>query len=98
MLSDAQLRLIELDKKKTEVKKFFEDYQEAIADVVKEQKLGSFFQDSEGVVYTTVIPEGKFVYFDKLAINRTRRLSQDEKRGDLSMTAAREAGFVVEGK
>ena len=98
MLTDSQRQLIKLDKKKLEVKEFFDQYTEALQAVVEEHGLGGFFQDEEGTVYTTVIPEGKFMYFDKLACHRTRRLSADEKKGDLSLTKAREAGFLVEGK
>ena len=98
MLTDAQKRLVELDKKKTEVKAFFDEYNEALAAVIEEKGLESFFQDSEGTVYTVVKAAGRYVYFDEFACQRTRRLSADEKRGDLSLTKAREAGFLVEGK
>lgn len=96
MLTDNQKRLIELDKKKTEVKKFFDEYAEAVLAVVTESGIGTYFQDDEGTVYKTYVPEGKFVHFEKFGVQRTRR--QDEKRGDLSLKEAREAGFTVEGK
>lgn len=87
-------RFIELDKKKAEVKKFFDEYKEAVEEVVKEIGLGGHFQDPEGTVYVTAIPEGKFVSFDKFTIKRTRR--EGERAGDLSLKAARELGYEVE--
>jgi len=87
-------RFIELDKKKAEVKKFFDEYKAAVEAVVAEIKVGGHFQDGEGTVYQTIIPEGRFVSFDKFSIARTRR--EGEKRGDLSLTKARELGYEVE--
>lgn len=55
--------------------------------------INGYFQDEEGTVYKLVIPNGKFVYFDKLGYERTRR--PGEKRGDLSMKEAQEAGFIL---
>ena len=96
MLTPAVRRFIELDKKKAEVKKFFEEYSEAVAAVVEEVGVGGHFQDEDGTVYQAAIPEGRFVAFDKFTIQRTRR--EGETRGDLSMKAARELGYEVEGK
>src|SRR5690606_34890060 len=54
--------------------------------------LGKFVQDPETkVVYKVVRPEGRFVKFKDIDYIRTRK-SVDEK-GDLSMSAAMEAGF-----
>lgn len=93
-LTPAIQRFIELEKKKEEVKKYFEELNTALEEVVKEIGVGSYFQDAHGTVYKTVIPEGKFVYFERFGINRTRR--PGEKRGDLSIKEAKEAGFQVE--
>jgi hypothetical protein len=95
-LTDKQRRFVALDKRKTEIKQFSEDYKAAVKDVVDEIGVGGYFQDSEGVVYMTNEPDGKFVYFEKYDILRTRR--EGEKAGSLSLTAARDAGFTVEGK
>lgn len=93
-MTPAIQRFIELDKKKEEVKKFFEEYKAAIEAVVEEIGVGRHFQDNEGTVYQTAVPEGRFVAFDKFTINRTRR--EGEKRGDLSLTKARDLGYEVE--
>jgi len=95
-MTDAQKRFIELEKKKTEIKKYFEDLAEATQAVADEVGVDGHFQDAEGTVYQIVIPAGKFVTFDKISYQRTRR--EGEKKGDLSMTKARELGYVVEGK
>lgn len=95
-MSDAINRFLVLERKKAEVKKYFEELNLALEAVVAELGVNKYFQDSDGTVYKTVIPEGRFVAFDRLGYVRTRR--GDEKRGDLSMKEAKEAGFEVPGK
>ena len=94
MLTDKQRRFIELDKKKAEIKEFAEQYSLAVSELVAEQGLGIAFQDAEGTVYQTAECEGKFVYFDKFEVKRTRRAG--ERAGSLSLKAAKELGFKVE--
>ncbi len=98
MLTEIKRKFIELDKKKTEVKKYFEELQEATEAVAKEVGVDGHFQDEEGTVYKVVVPAGRFVKFEQIGCQRTRRAFLDEKKGDLSLTAARELGYVVEGK
>jgi hypothetical protein len=93
-LSPAQQKFIELEKKKQEVKKFFEELKAATEELVTEIGVGGHFQDHEGTVYQVTVPEGRFVAFDKYSVVRTRR--QGEKKGDLSLTKARELGYEVE--
>jgi hypothetical protein len=92
----VQKRFVELENQKEQVRKFFDVLKEATEAVAAEIGINGYFQDSEGTVYKVVIPEGKFVTFDKISYVRTRRL--DEKRGDLSLKEAEEAGFSVERK
>jgi hypothetical protein len=92
-LTEAQKRFIELDRRKAEYKQFLEDYKAAAEAVVAESGIGAFFQDDEGIVYQTAVPDGRFVYYERFCINRTRR--EGEKAGSLSQKAAREAGFSV---
>lgn len=87
-MSQVIQRFIELDKKKEEVKKFFEEYKLAVEDLVKEIGVGGHFQDTEGTVYQAAEAKGRFVTFEKFTINRTRR--EGEKSGSLSLKAARE--------
>jgi len=89
----CQLKLVELDKRKDEVKKFFEELSQAVKDVESEIGVNGTFQDNEGIVYKITIPEGKFVHFEPLSYVRTKR--PHEKRGDLSMKEAEEAGYIL---
>lgn len=98
MLSEAQRKFIELEKKKNEVKKYFEDLQVATEALAEEIGVGGHFQDEEGTVYQIVVPEGRFVKFEQIGYQRTRRAHLDEKKGDLSLSKARELGYTVEGK
>lgn len=93
-MTETQKRFVELDRKKDEIKKFHEEYAAALAALVAEQGVNSYFQDDEGVVYKLTECEGKFVYFDKYAANRTRR--PGEAHGTLSLKEAREKGFKVD--
>lgn len=95
-MTPAQKRFVDLEKKKEEVKKFFEELKEATLQVASEVGVNGYFQDAEGTVYKIVEPEGKFVTFDKISYIRTRRL--DEKRGDLSLKEAEAAGYNVPAK
>lgn len=93
MMTSNQKKLVELDRKKEEVKKFFEELNLAVKEVNSEIGVNGFFQDDEGVVYKVVVPEGKFVHFEPLSYVRTKR--PHEKRGDLSMKEAEEAGYTL---
>ena len=93
MLTDKQLRFVELDKKKAEMKVFAEQYSLAVSELVAEMGLEKAFQDVDGTVYQTSTCEGKFVYFDKFEVKRTRR--EGERAGSLSMKAAKELGFQI---
>ena len=92
-LSPAMQKFVELEKKKTEIKKYFEDLQTAIAEVAAEIGEGGMFQDDAGTVYKVTRPEGKFVTFDRWGYDRTKR--EGEARGTLSVKEATERGFAV---
>jgi hypothetical protein len=95
-VSPAQRKFVELEKQKEQVKKYFENLTSAVEEVAKEIGINGYFQDDEGTVYKVVIPEGKFVHFEKISYVRTRRM--DEQRGDLSLKEAEAAGFTVAKK
>lgn len=95
-MTPAQMKFVSLEKKKEEVKKFFEELKEANEALVAEIGIGGMFQDDEGTVYKVVVPEGKFITFDKISYVRTRRAH--EARGDLSLKEAEAAGFNVQSK
>lgn len=92
-MTENQKKLVELDKKKAEVKKFYEELKQTIEEVKKEVGIGGFFQDSEGIVYQVVEPDGKYVTFERTSYIRTKR--DGELRGELSVKKAEEAGFKV---
>jgi len=94
MLTKTQKRFVELELKKQEYKEFFEELKEATQAVADEIGVGGMFQDDDATVYQIVIPEGKWVHFDNIGYQRTRR--GEEKRGDLSLKKARDNGFEIE--
>jgi hypothetical protein len=93
MLSETQKRFIELEKKKDEVRKYYEDLNASIDALIQEHGVNSYFQDEEGTVYKLVECEGRYVKFDKYGYKRTKR--PGEERGELSMKEAKEKGFNV---
>lgn len=95
-MTEAQKRFVELEKQKEQIKEYFENLKNAVEAVQKEIGVNGYFQDNEGTVYKIVIPEGKFVTFEHISYVRTRR--PHEKRGDLSIKEATEAGFNVPDK
>ncbi len=96
-MTPAIQKFLELERKKSEVKKYFEELKQATEAVAAEVGINSFFQDpSDGTVFKVVVPEGRFVAYEKVGYVRTRR--SDEKRGDLSIKEAEAAGFQVPSK
>ena len=92
-MTEAQRKFVELERQKETIKKFFEDLASACEAVSKEIGVNGMFQDDQGICYKVVIPDGKFVHFEKLSYVRTRR--PHEKRGDLSLKEAEAAGFKL---
>lgn len=97
-MTELQARFIEIEKKKAEVKKYFDELQEVTEALAKEIGIGGHFQDAEGTVYQIVVPKGTFIEYKQVGYQRTRRAAISEVKGDLSLTAARELGYIVEGK
>jgi predicted component of type VI protein secretion system len=95
-MTPAMKKFIELEKQKEKIKSFFEELKDSLNKVVEENGVNFYFQDEEGTVYKTVVPDGKWVQYEQYSYVRTRR--SDEKRGDLSLKEAEEAGFKVERK
>lgn len=92
-MTPAQVKFVELEKKKEEVKKYFEQLDEATLELAKELGVNNFFQDADGIVYQVVIPTYKSVKMDHVGYVRTKR--QGEARGSLSVKKAEEAGFTI---
>lgn len=93
MLTDAQKRLIELDKKKEEIKKYYEDLSTTLNELINQHGINAMFMDEEGIVYKVVEPEGRFINYEKYGYVRTKR--DGESRGSLSVKEAKEHGFPV---
>lgn len=96
VLHDALRRLVLFDREYQAHKDFFETRRKLIQAIVGLVGRDYHFQDDEGVVYRFVEPEGTFVKFEKLAVERTRR--PGEKKGSMSMEDGRRLGYQVEGK
>lgn len=92
-MTETQKKFVELDKKKAEYKEFLEEYKTTVSELVEELGVGGHFQDAEGTVYQAATCDGKFVYFDKFEIKRTRR--EGERAGSLSLKKAQELGYGV---
>lgn len=92
MLSELQKKFVELDIKKQEYKAFLEEYRTTINALKEEIGIGGHFQDQFGTVYQLEECHGKFTYFDKYEVKRTRR--EGEARGTLSLTKAKDLGYA----
>jgi len=92
-MTELQKQFVALDKKKAEYKEFMKLYNQVVNLIKDEIGLGGHFQDPEGVVYQLEECEGKFVYFDKYEVKRTRR--GEERAGSLSLKKAGELGYNV---
>lgn len=95
-LSEKQKQFLKLEKRRDEVKQYFDDLEAAVKDVAAEIGIGGMFQDSEGTVYKIVEPNGRYVHYEKHSYVRTRRPHED--RGDLSIKEAEAAGFKIPDK
>jgi hypothetical protein len=93
MLSDLQKKFVELDLKKQEYKVFLEEYTQVVNDLQQEIGIGGHFQDQSGTVYQLDECKGKYQYFDKYEVKRTRR--EGETKGSLSLTKAKELGYDI---
>ena len=69
-MTPAQEKFVELEKKKEEVKKYFKDLADALQVVMSEIGIEGYFMDDDKVVYKVIIPEGKFVPYEKLSYVR----------------------------
>jgi hypothetical protein len=93
-LTQLHLKLVELDRKKTEVKRFFEEYKETVEALVKEYGAGHHFIDDQQIVYQLNELDGKWVTFERYGVDRTKR--PGEERGTLSVKKAKELGYNIE--
>ena len=90
---ELQNQLALLDRKKDEVKQFFDQYRATVEELVGLAGVNSAFQDNHGIVYQLVELDGKWVNFERYGVERTKR--PGEARGTLSIKRAKELGFNV---
>lgn len=94
MLTDQQKQFIELSKKLELLKEQRKEIGSQLEELANEIGVGSSFQDpTDKTVFEIVIPDGKYMYFDKIDYNRTRR--EGERSGSLSLKRAKELGFEL---
>ena len=86
---EAAIKLVELDEKKAEIKKWYED----LSEVLEVLGADAHFQSPDGQVFLIEEAKGKWVNFEKLHYIRTKKA--DEKRGELSKKRAQELGYEV---
>lgn len=86
-------KFLELEKRRADWKAYVAELAAATEALIAEKGIGSYFQDADGCVYKLVVPDGRYVQFDRVGYVRTRRAG--EKAGDLSLKEATAAGFVV---
>ncbi len=84
------------DKMMDQAKTIHRNYDHAVENLARIMGIGSHFQDEEGTVYQLDVQEWIRVKVKPMVVNRTRR--EGERNGELSLTAARELGYEVEGK
>ena len=95
--TQAIQRFIELERKKEEIKKYFDELAEATEALVEHVGVNGYFQDPvDNTVFKIIVPEGKFVHFEKFSYLRTKR--EGEKRGSLSMKEAKEQGYDIKNE
>lgn len=92
-MTPAQLKFVNLERKREDVKRYFDELAQATLVLKNEIGLNGMFQDDQGIVYQVVKPKGKFVSYEDLSYIRTKR--EGEERGELSVKKAEEAGFKV---
>lgn len=94
MLTDQQQKFIELTKQLELLKEQRKEVGSQLEELANQIGVGSSFQDpTDKTVFEIVIPDGKYMYFDKIDYNRTRR--EGERSGSLSLKRAKELGFEL---
>lgn len=92
MLTDQQKKFIELTKQLETLKEKRKEISSELESLANEIGVNSSFQDpTDNTVFEIVIPDGKYMYFDKIDYVRTRR--DGERSGSLSLKRAKELGY-----
>jgi hypothetical protein len=92
MLTEDQKTFVNLTKKLEQLKEQRKKVGQALEELSLKIGVGSSFQDPEDkTVFEIVVPDGKYMYFDKIDYVRTRR--EGERSGSLSLKRAKELGY-----
>ena len=82
-----------LERQREAAKAIFDSYKEVVAEIHRRKGSNFHWQDAEGTVYQLAIADGRWVAFEPLVVNRTRR--NGEAKGTLSEKAAKELGYEI---
>lgn len=94
MLTDQQQKFIEVSKQLELLKEQRKEIGSQLEELANQIGIGSSFQDPEDkTVFEIVVPDGKYMYFDKIDYVRTRR--EGERSGSLSLKRAKELGYEL---
>jgi hypothetical protein len=94
MLTDQQKKFIEVTKELELIKEKRKEIGSQLEELANQIGVGSSFQDPEDqTVFEIVVPDGKYMYFDKIDYVRTRR--EGERSGSLSLKRAKELGYEL---
>ena len=94
MLTDQQQKFIEVSKQLELLKEKRKEIGSQLEELANQIGVGSSFQDPEDkTVFEIVVPDGKYMYFDKIDYVRTRR--EGERSGSLSLKRAKELGYEL---
>jgi hypothetical protein len=93
-MTDEQQKFIELTKELEAVKEKRKEIGSQLEELANIIGVGSSFQDpTDKTVFEIVVPDGKYMYFDKIDYVRTRR--EGERSGSLSLKRAKELGYEL---
>lgn len=94
MLTDQQQKFVELTKQLEAIKKQRKEIGTQLEELANQIGVGSSFQDPEDkTVFEIIVPDGKYIYFDKIDYARTRR--EGERSGSLGLKRAKELGYKL---
>jgi uncharacterized coiled-coil DUF342 family protein len=94
MLTDQQQKFVELTKQLETIKEQRKEIGSQLEELANQIGVGSSFQDPiDKTVFEIVVPDGKYMYFDKIDYVRTRR--EGERSGSLSLKRAKELGYEL---
>lgn len=93
-MTDAQSAFLAKVKEYEAMKDKYLELKEELTGLMNTIPVGTLFQDQEtSLVYKITVPDGKYMYFDKIDYVRTKKA--DERQGSLSKKEAEEAGFIL---